>query len=61
MTEITSRCTGSYTNLNGEFGRVIHPECIGCQRRAPGDPDRPSYTQPPVFESTCPLKIGESK
>lgn len=39
MTEITSRCAGSYTNVHGEFGRVINQECIGCQRRAPGDPD----------------------
>lgn len=37
MTEITSRCAGSYTNVHGEFGRVIHAKCIGCQLRAPGE------------------------
>ena len=33
------RCNGSYENVNGEFGKVIRRECIGCQRRtAKGEP-----------------------
>lgn len=33
------RCNGSYENVNGEFGKVIRRECIGCQRRiAQGEP-----------------------
>lgn len=57
-----TRCTGSYTNLHGEFGAVIHQECIGCQRRKPGHPERQSYMVPPVFGKTCPNKIiGEER
>ena len=28
------KCNGVYLNQHGEFGKVIHPECIGCLRRA---------------------------
>jgi len=62
MNNDITRCTGRYTNQPSEFGRVIHQECIGCQRRSGGDPERQSYMQPPVFERSCPMKIiGEEK
>lgn len=32
MTE-TTRCTGNWLGVSGEFGRTLNLVCIGCQRR----------------------------
>ena len=54
-TYILERCNGAYENVNGEFGKVIRRECIGCQRRtATGEP-----IPVPEFTISCPKKVSE--
>ena len=51
------RCNGSYENVNGEFGKVIRRECIGCQRRM-----QPGAPMPvPEFVINCPRKVSETE
>ena len=51
------RCNRAYENVNGEFGKVIRRECIGCQRRvAQGDP-----IKVPEFSISCPKKVSETE
>ena len=51
------RCNRAYENVNGEFGKVIRRECIGCQRRM-----QPGVPMPvPQFEVGCPKKVSETE
>lgn len=54
------RCVGRYENQHGEFGRVTHPQCVGCTRRS-GWVAGHSYLHPvPVFEGACPQRLGDA-
>jgi len=53
------RCVGRYENQHTEFGRVINPQCIGCQRRIAGYPAGRWYLREvPVFDDVCPQRLG---
>ena len=57
------RCKGSYDNINGEFGKIIRRECIGCIRRDwfddRFDNPRPEVMAPPEFSISCPMKVSD--
>lgn len=55
-----ARCPGRYEPALDAFGQIIHRQCIGCQRRTPGNPDQQEYMASPEFEARCPKKITES-
>ena len=54
-----ARCAGKYDHLHGEFGAVIHAQCVGCQRRTPGHAEYQWYQGVPEFTDECPSKIKE--
>lgn len=52
------RCPGRFEDAPDAFGQIIHPQCIGCQRRITGYPPGHWYfDKVPVFDSVCPQRL----
>lgn len=56
-----SRCRGRYDGVHGEFGKMLHTQCFGCQRKNCMDigPQTP-ISIPPEFDDVCPNRLEKS-
>jgi hypothetical protein len=51
-----TNCLGVWTKVS--FGRVLHPQCCGCQRKAPVSEAKQGELPPEFVDDMCPNKVA---